>query len=161
MARLVQRPPKYLPEEWCHSNKLNYSSAEKERASAERLRDESVRLIHETEQTTVITQSDVNKKLDQRLTNMNYWKSELDRQYGETNEEIENLLQFKERLEKALADTEIPLKIARECLVVREERVKIDNVHDEVEVQLLKVISHNLTFSFWRSLLFNAEKLTK
>lgn len=150
MARLVQRPPKYLLEEWRHSNKLNYSSAEKERANAERLRDESFRLIHETEQTTILTQSDVNKKLDQRLTNVDYWESELHRQHGETSEEIENLLKFKERLEKALADTEIPLKIAGECLVVREERVKIDNVHDEVEVQLLKVIAHNLTFSFWR-----------
>lgn len=140
MARLVQRPPKYLPEEWRQSNKFQYSSAEKERASAERLRDESLRLIHETEQTTVVTQSDVNKKIDQRLTDMNYWKAELERQHGESNGEIEYLLKFKVRLEKALVDTELPLRIASDCLVVREERVKIDNVHDDVEVQLLKEV---------------------
>lgn len=139
MARLVQRPPKYLPEEWHHSNKLKYNSAEKERTRAERIRDESHRLIHETEQTTFLTQSDVNKKLEQRLTDENYWKFELERQHGETKGEIDNLLKFKERLEKALVDTDIPLKIAGECLAVREERVKIENVHDQVEVQLLKV----------------------
>ena len=139
MARLVQRPPKYLPEEWHHSNKVKYSSAEKERASAERIRDESNRLIHETDQTTIRTQSDVDKKLDQRLTDVDYWKSELNRQHGESEAEIEQLLQFKTRLENALAGTEIPLRVATDCLVAREERAKIDNVHDEVEVQLLKV----------------------
>ena len=139
MARLVQRPPKYLPEEWHHSNKLKYSSAEKERASAERIRDETNRLVLETDQTTDKTQSDVDKKLDQRLTDVKYWKSELDRQHSESNSEIENLLKFKARLEQAIIDTEIPLKVAADCLVAREERVKVDNVHDDVEVQLLKV----------------------
>ena len=140
MARLVQRPPKYLPEEWRHSNKLKYSSAEKERQAAERIRDETNRLVVETDQTTIKTQSDVDKKLDQRLTDVSYWKAELDRQHTETNGEIENLLQFKARLEQAIVDTEIPLNVAKDCLVVREERVDIDNVHDDVEVQLLKVI---------------------
>ena len=139
MARLVQRAPKYLPEEWRHSNKLKYSSAEKERQIAERIRDETNRLVVETDQTTVKTQSDVDKKLDQRLTDVSYWKAELDRQHVETNGEIENLLKFKARLEQAIVDTEIPLKVASDCLVIREERVKIDNVHDDVEVQLLKV----------------------
>lgn len=139
MARLVQRPPKYLPEEWHHSNKLKYSSAEKERASAERIRDETNRLVLETDQTTSKTQQDVDVKLGQRLTDVNYWKGELDRQHAESIGEIENLLTFKARLEQAIVDIEIPLKVAAECLVVREGRVKIDNVHDDVEVQLLKV----------------------
>ena len=139
MARLVQRPPKYLPEEWKHSNKLKYSSAEKERASAERIRDETNRLVLETDQTTTRTQSDVNKKLDQRYTDVTYWKAELDRQHAESSDEIENLLKFKARLEQAIVDTEIPLKVAADCLVIREERDKIDNVHDDVEVQMLKV----------------------
>ena len=139
MARLVQRPPKYLPEEWKHSNKLKYSSAEQERRSAERIRDETNRLVVETDQTTTRTQSDVNKKLDQRFTDVNYWKAELDRQHAESNDEIESLLQFKARLEQAIVDTEIPSKVAADCLVIREERDKIDNVHDDVEVQLLKV----------------------
>ena len=139
MARLVERPPKYLPEEWRHSNKLKYSSAEKERQTAERIRDETNRMVVETDQTTTRTQSDVDKKLDQRVTDVNYWKAELDRQHEESNGEIENLLKFKARLEQAIVDTEIPLKVASDCLVIREERVKIDNVHDDVEVQLLKV----------------------
>lgn len=139
MARLVQPPPKYTPEEWHASNHLQYFNAEHERAAAERLRDESFRLAHETEVRTRQTQLDVNKKLDQRITDINFWKAELDQKQEETEDEISTMLQFKARLEKALADTELPLMIAQQCLANRERRMKVDLVHDNVEMQLQKV----------------------
>ena len=139
MARLVQPPPKYTPDEWHVSNHLQYFNAEHERAAAERLRDESLRLAHETEVRTRQTQLDVNKKLDQRITDINFWKSELDAKQAETEDEIATMLKFKSRLERALADTELPLMIAQQCLANREKRMKIDLVHDNVEMQLLKV----------------------
>ncbi|CAH3110534.1 unnamed protein product [Pocillopora meandrina] len=140
MARLVQPPPKYTPEEWHASNHLQYFNAERERAAAERLRDESFRLAHETEVRTTQTQMDVNKKLEQRITDIGFWKSELDQKQEETEDEISTLLQFKARVEKALADTELPLMIAQQCLVNRERRMKVDLVHDNVEMQLQKEV---------------------
>lgn len=140
MARLVQPPPKYTPEEWHASNHLQYFNAEHERAAAERLRDESFRLAHETEVRTRQTQLDVNKKLEQRITDINFWKSELDQKQEETEDEISTMLRFKARLERALADTELPLMIAQQCLANRERRMKVDLVHDNVEMQLLKVL---------------------
>ena len=139
MARLLQRPTKYTPEEWHRSNHMNYNSAERERQSAEVIRDESNRLKHEINITTIKTQSDVNKKLDQRLQDITFWKSELDRLHGESEDEINELLRYKERLEKALDATQLPLHVAKQCLGNREERVQIDLVHDDVEIQLLKV----------------------
>ena len=139
MARLVQNPTKYTPEEWHRSNHINYNSAEHERRTAEMIRDESARLKHEVHITTIKTQSDVNKKLDQRITDVKFWKSELDRLHGETDDEINTLLQYKDRLEKALDATQLPLQVAKQCLANREERVAIDLVHDDVEIQLLKV----------------------
>lgn len=139
MARLVQMPPKYVPEEWHASNHLQYFTAEKERAAAERLRDESERLRFEIEVRTVETQQDVNKKLDQRINDINFWKSELDNEHDATLNEIEMMLNYKSRLTKALADTELPLMIAQQCLVNREKRQGVDLVHDNVEMQLLKV----------------------
>lgn len=140
MARLVQPPPKYTPEEWHASNHLQYFNAEHERAAAERLRDESLRLAHETEVRTRQTQLDVNKKLDQRITDINFWKSELDQKQEETEDEISTMLRFKARVEKALADTELPLMIAQQCLANREKRMKVDLVHDNVEMQLQKEV---------------------
>ena len=103
------------------------------------IRDESDRLKHEIHVTTIKTQSDVNKKLDQRINDITFWKSELDRLHGETDDEINELLQYKDRLEKALDATQLPLRVAKHCLGNREDRVQIDLVHDDVEIQLLKV----------------------
>ena len=44
-------------------------------------------------------------------------------------------------LEKAYHDTKSPLAIAEECLLQREKRQGIDQVHDDVERSLSKVKS--------------------
>lgn len=138
MARLIEAPTKYTTNEWNHSNHLNYEKSEKERKTGEIIRDESERLAHETHITTLKTQSDVNKKIEQRLNDINFWKSELDRQHKETEDEIQKMINYKNRLETALSATEIPLHIVKECINNRQKRMSIDLVHDDVEVQLLK-----------------------
>jgi len=140
MARLIEAPTKYTTNEWNLSNHLNYEKSEKERKTGEIIRDESERLAHETHITTLKTQSDVNKKIEQRLNDINFWKSELDRQHKETEDEIQKMLDYKNRLETALNATEIPLHIAKECINNRQKRMSIDLVHDDVEVQLLKEV---------------------
>ena len=67
MARLIEAPTKYTPEEWHRSNHLNYAKAEQNRKHGETIRDESARLANETDITTMKTQSHVNKKIEQRL----------------------------------------------------------------------------------------------
>jgi len=140
MAQLIESPQKHTSEEWHSSNHLNYKKSETERKISERIRDESARLANETNITTIKTQGVVNKKLEQRLKDIDFWKSELDRQYKETEGGIENLIAYKQRLENALEASLVPLHIATECLRNREKRLSIDLVHDEVEVQLLKEI---------------------
>lgn len=138
---------KFSPQQWRSSNLLNVSSGEKERATAERLRDECSRLRTETSLRTHRTQMDVNKKLDNRIHDISYWKAELEKQHNETVAEIKALQAFIGRLEKALAATERPLNIAQQCLGFRERRVKIDLVHDSVENHLSKVRDHNQTYT--------------
>jgi len=140
MARLIEAPTKYTPEEWHRSNHLNYAKAEQNRKHGETIRDESARLANETDITTMKTQSHVNKKIEQRLNDINFWKSELDRQFQETDDEIQKMLAYKERLEVAIDATQLPLHIATECLQNREMRIAVDLVHDDVEIQLLKEV---------------------
>lgn len=140
MARVIQHREKYTPEEWHNSNNTNYRNAEHERKSAEQIRDESMRLANETHLTTIKTQNDVNKKLDQRLNDIAFWKQELDRQYKETEDEIQEMISYKTRLETALEATEAPLMITKTCLMNRKERIGIDLVHDDVEIQLIKEV---------------------
>lgn len=131
---------KYTPQQWRTSNVLNVSSGEKERATAERLRDDCARLRTETALLTHRTQTDVNKKLEHRIHDISYWKNELEKQHAETVAEIKALQAFIGRLEKALAATEKPLNVAKQCLDYRERRVKIDLVHDNVETHISKEV---------------------
>ncbi|XP_069471128.1 tektin-1 [Ambystoma mexicanum] len=140
MAKLVQLPPKFLPQEWTLANQTRYANAESQRSRSERLIAESERLVDEIEKTTQRTQSDVNKKIEQRLEEVRYWKKELDTKLDDTVTEIDALLRYKVRLEKALESCVEPLNIAQQCLLNREKRVGIDLVHDEVERELIKEV---------------------
>ncbi|XP_062965033.1 tektin-1 [Cynocephalus volans] len=138
MAKLLQPPPKFLPSEWHIANKSQYHRAEAQRSRSERLVAESQRLVDEIEKTTRKSQSDVNKKLEQRLEEVRFWKKELDDKLEQLVCETEDLLTYKTRLEKALESFKEPLRITETCLAYREKRVGIDLVHDEVEQELIK-----------------------
>jgi len=140
MSQLVKAPPKYSPFEWQQSNSKNYSSAEMERASAERLQSESKRVTDETDEITRFTQEDVNKKLAQRLRELSFWKDEVNSQLQAVDNEIDTLLKFKAKLEKALEATEHPQGVTTSCLTYRQGREGIDMVHDDVEINLLKEV---------------------
>nr|XP_010338053.2 tektin-1 [Saimiri boliviensis boliviensis] len=138
MAKLFQPPPKFLPSEWHIANKNQYHRADAQRSRSERLVAESQRLVDEIEKTTRKSQSDVNKKLEQRLEEVRFWKKELDDKLEQLVNETDDLLIYKIRLEKALESLKEPLHITETCLAYREKRVGIDLVHDTVEHELIK-----------------------
>uniref|UniRef100_A0A8C3GQC1 Tektin n=1 Tax=Cairina moschata TaxID=8855 RepID=A0A8C3GQC1_CAIMO len=140
MSRLFQAPPKFHPSEWHVANKMQCASTESQKSSSERMIAESQRLVDEIEKTTQKTQSDVNKKIEQRLEEIKFWRQELDNKLEQIVNETEVLLNFKTRLEKALESCKEPLVIAQKCLLNRQRRVGIDLVHDEVEQELVKEV---------------------
>ncbi|MBZ3877146.1 Tektin-1 [Sciurus carolinensis] len=138
MAKLLQSPPKFLPSEWHIANKNQYHRAEAQRSQSERLVAESQRLVDEIDKTTRKSQSDVNKKIEQRLEEVRFWKKELDDKLEQLVNETEDLLNYKTRVEKALESFKEPLFITERCLAYRENRVGIDLVNDEVDQELQK-----------------------
>lgn len=140
MAKLVMPPPKFTHPEWNISNQMKYANAESERAAAERLVEESKRLEEETDKTTQKTQRDVNKKFEQRLNDIKYWEKEVDDKLDGLTTEIDNLLAFRTRIEKAIEACMEPLHIAQQCLANRQRRQAIDLVHDDPEKELLKEV---------------------
>uniref|UniRef100_A0A8C3N9L1 Tektin n=1 Tax=Geospiza parvula TaxID=87175 RepID=A0A8C3N9L1_GEOPR len=140
MARLLQDPSKLHPSEWYTANQMQRASTESQKSRSECMIAESWRLVDEIEKTTQKTQSDVNKKLEQRREEIKFWKQELDNKLEQIVHETEILLTFKNRLERALEGCKEPLVIAQKCLLYRQRRVGIDLVHDEVEQQLLKEV---------------------
>ncbi|XP_075295966.1 tektin-1 isoform X3 [Opisthocomus hoazin] len=140
MARLLQGPPRSHPSEWHIANKMQCASTESQKSRSERMIAESQRLLDEIEKTTRKTQSDVSKKIEQRLEEIKFWKQELDNKLEQIVHETEVLLTFKTRLEKSLESCREPLIIAQKCLLNRQRRAGIDLVHDEVEQELVKEV---------------------
>ncbi|XP_067222267.1 tektin-1 isoform X2 [Chanodichthys erythropterus] len=73
-----------------------------------------------------------------RIQDIRFWRQELEKKFEEMVQEIEMLVIFKSRVEKALESCSEPLQVTLQCLTEREKRVAIDLVHDEVEEELLK-----------------------
>lgn len=130
---------RYTPNDWLNSNQGNYLSSDRVRSTAERLRLDTVRLCRETDDKTRRTQSDVGKRLGERIGDIQFWKTELSNETDNMIAEINALQEAKRVLEKALQETENPLHISQECLYHREKRQGIDLVHDNPERELIKV----------------------
>ncbi len=103
------------------------------------MRSECERLRQETSTITARTQGANAHKFTQRIRDIQFWKAELEGSLSQNHIETALLLEDKERLEEALGATKMPLKVANSCLGYRQNRVGIDNVHDQVEIELHNV----------------------
>ena len=137
---------KYTPTDWFKSNNQNYRSSDLTRGAAQRLRNENVRICHDTDAKTVKNQQESSKNLGNRLSDINFWKSEVNHELDEMGKEINDVTNWKKRTEQALKETEGPLQIAEQCLFNRENRQGIDLVNDTVEKELQRVRNYVLRF---------------
>lgn len=131
---------RYSTNDWDSSNKQHFSLSERERNLAERLRADAYRAVKATDQRTRNRQAANTKRLGERVYDINFWKSELSAEIKACENETDNLQEHKRVLEKAYGDTRSPLAIAEECLLQREKRVGIDQVHDGVEKSLSREV---------------------
>lgn len=74
-----------------------------------------------------------------RVTNITNWKDTLAKTLSDTETEIDKLLNCKRQVEFFLEAKDQPLEVAYNCLQLREHRIEIDSVRDEVECELNKV----------------------
>lgn len=128
---------RYTPSEWINSCITTYAEADVNRNHSERLRSEAVRLIRETEERTSQAQRDAGRRLGERITDVTFWRNELNTELEKLIGESALLMDTKRAVQKAIEDTEPPLHITQECLYHREGRTSIERVHDHVEKSLL------------------------
>ncbi|NXF08716.1 TEKT3 protein, partial [Smithornis capensis] len=127
-------------DDWHRSNMTNYKESETTRHNAERLRADLNRTIKDVYQQAKRAQGESTKNLGERVSDIEYWKSELCMELDAMIKETNLLTDMQKRLERALADTEGPFQVAHKCLLNREKRMGIDLVHDDVEKQLITEI---------------------
>ncbi|XP_001851055.2 tektin-3 isoform X1 [Culex quinquefasciatus] len=128
---------RYTPNEWTTSNVATYADADKNRNYAEKVRSEAVRLMRETDEKTSQGQRDAARRLGERITDITFWRNELNTELEKLVAESAQLTDTKRNVQKALQDLDPPLHITQECLYHREGRKSIELVHDHVEKSLL------------------------
>ncbi|RDD37820.1 Tektin-1 [Trichoplax sp. H2] len=137
MAKLMKTVPAYTVQEWNEDSQRKYIEAEREVLNARRLREEAQYLCADTEVTTHQAQQKVDHELNDRVSNIQQVSNQLSSQLQATNEEIETLLRFKDRLERCLGSaTEPTIVTAKRCLEEREKRIGIDKTVDNVDKSL-------------------------
>ncbi|GAA6233578.1 tektin-4-like [Lates japonicus] len=132
------RSAKYTPAEWFSNYHTILQQAGTDRYQARSIQRESKTLYQDTEAATLQTQAEGTRLLGERLQEIHYWKSELQRHIDQLLADTESLLALKRRLEKALDATETPYAIATDNLNCRTRRLGPDLVKDSVEEELLK-----------------------
>ncbi len=130
---------RYTPKDWYQTQMSNYLTSDKVRSAAERLRVDAVRFAREKEEEARRNQSETDKKLGERINDIEFWKQELEKEKDKMSKKINQVECKRREVEKQLHDTENQLKVAQENLYEREKRQGIDVVHDNVERDLIKV----------------------
>lgn len=119
-----------------------YGQSDVNRQVSERLRNDAVRLMRQTEEKTVQGQREAGRRLGERLTDLTFWRNELSIELEKVIAEYSLLSDMKRRTTKALEDLDPPLKVTQECLYFRENRQGVEKVHDIVETTLLSEVQN-------------------
>jgi len=131
---------RYTPKDWYQSQMTNYLASDKVRSAAERLRSDTIRLAREKEELAKKNQQESDKKLGERINDIEFWKQELEKEKDKMVKKINSAEAKKREVEKQLHDTESQLRVSQENLYEREKRQGIDVVHDNVERELIREI---------------------
>lgn len=102
---------RYSMEDWKNATHGAIKTSEAWRSGAEKLRDDSDRMVLDREQVTDRTQKETSKNIGERVGDISFWKSEVKFETGKQVAETNSLLENKKRLERALKETEAPLQV--------------------------------------------------
>ncbi|XP_063831879.1 tektin-1 [Ostrinia nubilalis] len=142
---LVCMPPraaKFTLSEWKLSNDQRCRNTEDQQQLADRVLGECERIRQETAERSTIMKTTSDRRLEERIGDVEFNKNELQIQRREICIELEALGMYKTRLLDCLSSLQSnALNICRKCLMLRDGRIGIDLVVDEVEHALQQEIT--------------------
>nr|CDS20170.1 tektin 1 [Echinococcus granulosus] len=141
MSEAIKAPRMFTPCEWLCSNRIKHSEADAARESAQNVAFENEALMNEIKDRTIKTMQDVDEKLDQRITDISFWMSELTKKIKDNANESDKLISCIVRLKKALEATTEPLYLSEKCITIRQARKGSDFVADNAHNELVKEIA--------------------
>lgn len=139
---IVPPPPaRFSLNEWYLNNRTRYRCAEDQQQLADRVLAECERIRNKTDEATKLNKNETNHHIEQRIEDIEFRKKETEKIRKEVCMEIEALDTYKERIYDAMASIKSEgLRLCQKCIVLREGRLGIDLVHDDVEKELFKEV---------------------
>uniref|UniRef100_A0A8C3JAF0 Tektin n=1 Tax=Calidris pygmaea TaxID=425635 RepID=A0A8C3JAF0_9CHAR len=101
---------RYSTRDWHHANMVQLKGSEASRYCASRLNTDSMRLMQNKDQLTFLMQEDSKRNLGERITNIDFWRSELIHELECLVKETQALETVKQRLDSAADALQGPLK---------------------------------------------------
>ncbi|CAL4111466.1 unnamed protein product, partial [Meganyctiphanes norvegica] len=124
------------PAVWRASHSAKMHDAKHHQSIAQRTVLENTRVCEEVRKLTEDHRSLVERRLDDRLCDISFWREEVDKRHATINKDTEDLKTLKERLTKALYLYLRPLEVAQECINIRLGRIGVEEVEDEASTAL-------------------------
>ena len=91
----------YSDHDWKFNNIFQYNLADGDCSKSEAVIAESERLCKETSERTQKTKTQVERKFDQRISDVDHWRNEGDKCIAKLQDTLDKLLHYKTRLKKA------------------------------------------------------------
>jgi len=125
--------------EWTAWTRAELSAADRARSGSELVRANVLTACHGLCERTRRTQADATRRLGDRTNDIKFWRDEIRAEADAAGAESAALDRAIGLLDRAFTEAEVPLDIAEECLHLREQRIGVDLVRDNVEIELIKV----------------------
>jgi len=134
-----QQNHKLATAEWLAWTRAELTAADRARSGSELVRANVLAACRGLCERTRRTQADATHRLGDRTNDVKFWRDEIRAEADASGAASADLDRAIGLLDRAFTEALVPLEIAEECLHLREQRIGVDLVHDDVEIELIKV----------------------
>jgi hypothetical protein len=127
------------PAAWLAASYSERIAADTVRSQSELVRADAITLCLDACARTHKAQQESTKKLEDRAGDIKFWRDQLRSEADLAARQTKALLESTKCLEKALKETQKPLDIAEQCLLLRQKRTGVDLIDDAVNKELIEV----------------------
>lgn len=132
-------PSRFSLNEWYLNNRVRNRSTADIQQLADRVLTECARIKEKSAELATQNKNETNHAIEERINDIEFQRTEVELQRKMVCLEIEALLTYKERIMDAMKSIQHEgLRLCQKCIILREGRLGIDLVHDDVEKELLK-----------------------
>lgn len=124
--------------DWKFNNTFQYNLADGDCSKSEYVVAETERLCKETQEQTEKCKTQVERKFDQRIADVDYWRKEGDKNIAKLNDCLDRLTHLKTRLTKASESCKKPLMMCKKAMIERDKRLGVDMVQDKPQMEIQK-----------------------